>query len=474
MNHNASLTTLSLWILLMMAEPQAAFAGGGNRSNVRGMGMARTYTAVAGGIDAVGVNPANLALFDRGTTVTFSVAPMGFHVGNNFLDLETYSTYFTGVDTGGPKRVGKYLTEADKQDILNRFPSDGIGRIDMDYDLKLLSVSFRDASLGGFAFAVGERLSVNADMPRDYIKFILEGTVPGSVYSFQDTKVKAWWIREYSLSYAHLVPGISFLPSCSVGGSVKLLQGFGYFGIEKFDNVISSGDSTNFYTLTAALDMRILRSGTDILNPESNVSFTLFPAPVGSGFGFDVGIAADLDEVWSVGISVTDIGRINWKTNAIETVMDSVLTISNLSSEEQQDSLQNSMKGRDRAISGFVTPLPTALHVGLAFRVHRAFNSTSFPGTLLLALDYNQGFNDMPGNTMRPRLSVGAEYKPLPWLPIRTGLSFLGTDGINWAGGIGLNFSNFDIDLSTENFESVVAPNTARQLSVAFGLKLRI
>jgi hypothetical protein len=402
---------------------------------------------------------------------------MGCHFGTNFFELETYDTYFTGVDAGGPKRVGKYLTEADKQDLLSRFPANGIGRVDADYNVKLVGVSFQNSQVGGLAFTVTERIGGTVDLPRDYFRFVLEGTVPGSVYSFQNMKGKAWWMREYSLSYAHQIPGISFLKDFSIGASAKLLHGFGYFSIEKFDNVISTGDSADFYAVTAKMNMRFLRAGTDIFNNEQNVGFTFFPSPAGSGLGFDAGIAFDIDKHWGVGISVTDIGKMSWKSNAIETVLDSAFTITNFSDQAQRDSLVSAMKGRENAIGGFNTPLPTALHIGLVFHLSQTFDSTTSAGSacgMLFALDYNQGFNNMPGNTTKPRFSIGAEYKPLPWLPIRTGISFLGTDDVNWALGIGLNFHNFDVDLSTENFSGIIAPTSAKRQSVAFGMKVRI
>jgi hypothetical protein len=320
------------------------------------MGMARTYTAVARGIDAIGINPASLVFYEKNTTVSFAVAPMGIYFGNNFLDLDTYSTYFTGVDTGGPKRVGKFLTDQDKQDILGRFPSDGPASLYFDYGVRLMAVSWHYPTLGSFAFAVTERISSEADMPKDYIKFVLYGTEPGSEYSFKETQVKAWWLREYSVSYAHLLKGIPILRDLSVGADIKLVHGFGYFGIERFDNHINTGDSTNFYALKASMNMDILRAGADVLNKQSDVGFTLFPNPVGSGFGFDVGIAAKVDQVWTVGLSVTDIGSVSWRSNAIETFIDSTLNITNLTSVEQRDSLQNAMRGRDRKISGFSTP----------------------------------------------------------------------------------------------------------------------
>jgi hypothetical protein len=98
----------------------------------------------------------------------------------------------------------------------------------------------------------------------------------------------------------------------------------------------------------------------------------------------------------------------------------------------------------------------------------------NFPGELLLAFDYNQGFNNLPGNTTKPRFSFGAEYKPLKWLPIRTGLSVGGTDRVNMGFGFGFLLGSFDMEFATENFGAVFTPNDFRRFSFAMGMRVRI
>ena len=61
------------------------------------------------------------------------------------------------------------------------------------------------------------------------------------------------------------------------------------------------------------------------------------------------------------------------------------------------------------------------------------------------------------------------DWKPLNWFPsFRTGLSFGGETDLGWAMGIGIDAGLVEMNISTSNMEPLVAPNSARQVSVAF------
>ena len=126
------------------------------------------------------------------------------------------------------------------------------------------------------------------------------------------------------------------------------------------------------------------------------------------------------------------------------------------------------MVGKGKRISNFQTDLATAIRLGIShyFLGKKGDNS----GSLLLAFDYNQGFNDMPGNSLKPRFSLGMEWKPWEWFPfIRTGFSYGGELGFNWALGLGMDAGLVEFNIATSNFETLIAPNYAKQLSVSVG-----
>ncbi len=83
------------------------------------------------------------------------------------------------------------------------------------------------------------------------------------------------------------------------------------------------------------------------MNENSDASFILFPAPVGKGTGFDIGLSGELINGVFVAVSVTDIGKISWNKNVIESYNNRSVTITgDLSNIE--DTLENVTKGMTR------------------------------------------------------------------------------------------------------------------------------
>ena len=95
---------------------------------------------------------------------------------------------------------------------------------------------------------------------------------------------------------------------------------------------------------------------------------------------------------------------------------------------------------------------------------------TRFPGSLLLAFDYDQGLNEMPGNSLQPRFSIGAEWKPMNYFPyLRSGFSLGGERGFRWAFGLGVDAGIVELHFATSDMQSVVVPNGTKTISVSFG-----
>ena len=177
-----------------------------------------------------------------------------------------------------------------------------------------------------------------------------------------------------------------------------------------------------------------------------------------------------IEDGWNVSLALTDIGSINWTKNAAEFKSDGEIYIDDLTNDEQLDSLKEKFTGEARSIESFSTGLPTAFRFGLGYIVPEEDNF--LPGTLLLGFDYNQGFNDLPGNSKNPRVSFGFEWKPGDWYPyVRSGFSVGGADGFAWALGLGMYTNVIEFNFATSYIQTIFAPNSAKQISLAFGSK---
>ncbi len=438
---------------------------GGDRVDVRGMGMARTSAAAARGLDAVGVNPANLAMKDN--TLTLSLAPIGVHAGSDFLSYGLYNEYFTGVETGNG-RVGKYLDEPDKQKILDAFRG-GVGEVTADAAYRLVGLTVQLESVGGFAFTITDNLSGIARIPNDYVRFILYGNTPGSVYDFGRTSAKAAWLREYALSFGGTIPHPSFMQWLSLGAAIKLVEGYGYYEVERFNTSLTTSDNG---VLIGRVGYLARLAGLDPTREGNGFSWSPFgQRAYGHGTGFDIGVAGGIGGFITVGMSMTDIGQVNWEESIEETYADTTLVVDDPREVEDGTIIENALRGKKRAGTPFSRSLPTTFRAGAAVQVEKLVDW--MPGELVVAADYTKGLADAPGTTLYARFSLGMEWKLLQFLPLRTGVSFGGTDRTNVAFGFGLHFGVFDLDLATENLDLLWGGDSVTHGSVAIGTRFR-
>jgi hypothetical protein len=430
------------------------------------MGMARTFVASSRGLDAVDINPANLSVTDN-STVAFSIFPIGVHVGSDFLDYRLYTRYFTGVQTDSG-RVGRYLTEQDKKIIMNNF-TDPVASTSAEVEARLLGVTFRIERLGAAALTVTDRVGAFADVPRDYIEFLLNGNPVGSSYAFNGTKVQASWTREYALSLGAGVP-VKFMKSFAVGAAIKIVHGFGYYEVQRFNTSLMTDEHA---TLTGSVDFLARRAGVDPSGTRFIGAYKLFPKLAGKGLGVDLGVRGEVNEFLSIGVSVTDIGSLRWSSNTEEKFADTTIVVDDPLSESQRSTIENVVEGKTRSAGRFSTHLPTTLRLGAVVEVQKLPEMKNMPGELLLEINYNQSLVLTPYSTKNPRVSIGLEYKPLPWLPLRSGVSFGGTDHMNLALGFGINLSVFDFEIASENVTWLVVPKSFSRGSIAVGTRFR-
>jgi hypothetical protein len=456
----------------------------------RTVGMARTFTASSRGLDAIGLNPANLALDDRGSTVTFEILPFGVLAGSDFINYKIYQDDFTGVDSigadgkpvvknGKTVRVGKLLSQSDKDEILGLFPG-GISHTQFNVNVTWFGMTVKDGDLGSIGLSVNDRAAVNLDMPEGYLKMVLEAfDTTGAVYTLDNTSVKASWTREFNLSYARMLPvKLPWLRDLAVGVGLKYVQGFAYFGTDHY-----AGNIQIVPTYAPPPNGKILLSepisgNVNFLQYQSGVNFDsasnaseFLGKPAGRGFGIDLGVSGEVFQALRVGVSLTDIGKITWTENTKVIQGSGGFTISDIN---QQDSLKNAFKGEKHDTTSFKTSLPTALHIGAALQVDKSPFVSHFPGQLLVAADINFGFNNEPGNTKTPRFSLGTEYRPVNTFPIRTGISIGGRERFNWSFGFGINTSVWDLDLGTQSIALLTNPNSFHNASITLGMRFRI
>lgn len=445
-----------------------------DKISLKSLGMGRAAIASSRGTDAIGVNPANLALSDDGR-FQISIAPTFIDARTELFTSEIFKNYFTGVDTGGTERAPRYLTAADKQIIRNRLSAMPDTRIDVES--MLAGFTFRHPLIGGMGFAMIEHVGSNISLARDYIDLLfLEGLQQGRKYILDGTSLDAWWYREYNVSYGRKLPfRISFLRDVEGGLSLKMLHGYGIYKTEQGQGYVdypTPVSDTSINRLIARINFATKHAGVNFINGQSGESFKLFPAPVGKGFGLDIGFSGELENGIRIGASVTDIGSIQWNNNISESLSSGTIDYEGFDLAVK-DSLEKMIDGVNRSGDAFSTPLPTILHLGAMVDSKKFPLLSRVPGQMLISFEYAQGFNHSLGNTTQARFSLGAEYRYFSFFAVRTGILLGGNTGFHMTGGIGLDFNNVAIDIATNNFGTFFSNTEAYALSFGAGIKIR-
>lgn len=462
-------TKLIVFCLLVL---QSAYAG--DPPNIRGLGMARSISGLARGIGALGINPANLGMPEN-HLITMNLLPIGIRVSSELISYDTYKEFFTGDPGPNGTRVPHYLTDADKEQILSIFP-EGVAVSKAEVDVMPLGVSVYVPSFGGIGLATMEHVGTSLVLPKDYLRLFLYGLdSAGSTYTFDETSLSAWWWREYNLSYGMQIPlKLKDDIEMFAGIGLKYVSGFGMMETSHYNATIANfRENGNQYRVKLFFDYLIRRSGIDAVGAgRDQSSFSLFPQPAGTGFGVDLGFAARMPGV-DLHVSITDIGSVRWKKNIVETGGNYNLEFTDPFFKTNEDSIQNAVRGTNRPGGAFTASLPTRVRIGLVIGADSSLRPGWFPSHLVLALDLSQGFNESMGNSGSLRFSLGAEYRIIPVVPLRTGIALGDDSRLRWAVGLGLDFRYFSIDLATENLGLLFSLKNFDMYSFAFGFQLR-
>ncbi len=466
-------------LILIVALFSTIYGQGGGSigvSDARSSALGKSYAVGPRGVYSIGKNPANLSIEAGHSVEIATLLPLpnlNWKLGTDFFSVDEFNYFFAGVEGPDGNLQARELNENDKQRFRNLFNSGS--NITSSFSTSLFSISL-DAgkSAGAFAFSINDRTSIQAALPADFIDFAMFGNELGRSYNFESTRLKSWYLREYSLSYSRQVTEIfpELFKSFSVGVTAKLVKGFWYTSIENLNSSITTQDD---YSINVISDLKFLSAFSPDFgvtydfegDVEKESSIGLFPTPVGSGFGFDLGFSGKLNDSWTVGLAFTDIGSINWNSETVEYYSKDNYSLNDITNQNNLDSLSNAIKGEGRKIDGFSTSLATAFRIGVAYEINGI--KSNFPGDLLLIAEYNQGFNDMPSNSTIPRFSFGAEWKFVDWLAFRNGISIGGRDNFKWGFGFGLDTGLIEFNFATTDFQSILSGSSISRLGISFG-----
>jgi hypothetical protein len=369
------------------------------------LSMAGSNIAITEGNEYFGANPATLAQI-RDFNFELHLVSAHFMVNNNSYSLKEYDKYFTNGDS---------LTSKDIEDLLSTMPEKGL-KGNFNLGAKALSFYARpfSISLGG----IGNGF---LNIPKDVFNFPFLGNTVVREHSFDNLEGEAWSaaLVEFAIGF----PITQWTPSqfdfASVGLSARYLVGIEYANIE---NASGSIFTTDDYLLANAHAETRRSSG-------------------GSGYGIDLGILGVYEENWTFSLHFNNIlGSMYWnKGNELSIVdfrSDSLLRLEDLEELAVVD------EDTTFPIGDFRTGLSRAVTLAAAYQ---------FQPNLVLTAAFRQGLNKSLGNTTDPHFSLGAEYTPVHFLPLRGGFAIGGESNFTLGLGLGVDLKYWQLNLAYLN-----------------------
>ncbi|MFH1374131.1 MAG: hypothetical protein ABII79_10075 [bacterium] len=167
----------SLTAAIILTAVLALVLGGdtiaAGRTSARGVAMGEAMTGLAAGVDAARYNPANLGL-EGYRQSGIELIGLGANISNNAFTLGDYNRY-----------TGAFLTDADKDDILESVPREGLTLV-ADVQASAMSLA-----MGSFVFSTTGVGLVDANISRDVIDLMFNGNSFADVIDLTGTHLDA-------------------------------------------------------------------------------------------------------------------------------------------------------------------------------------------------------------------------------------------------------------------------------------------
>ena len=387
------------------------------------LGLAGNYSAMSRGVNAIPWNPANLCL-PRGNTFELIIFSFNTGIMNSSFSLNEYNRYFTA------EGHNDYWTKKDKEEILE-LVSDGIN-LNLGFGSNFLGCAYNNF---GFAAQVIGQSDVQFTENKKLIEIALHGENIDTDYEYYDPsllKAGAYSAIKLSFGYGYPLKIKKYLPNFSklaVGLNLNYYMGAAVAQTLESEALIRRtkiDDDNDVLEYNARFKLR-----TSI--PESGFL-------AGNGFGLDLGATAKYDKNWQFSLSFTNLfASIKWSDNTEKTVLierDST-KLSDLFDDKKEDTSVS--EDTTYSIGSFSTSLPVDMRLSVSYNMRK---------DLTLIAEWEQGLNEQFGNSLTPRIGVGAEYFIWNWLPFRIGIAAGGKEGFLFGLGFGLHFSNFALDYS--------------------------
>lgn len=392
-------------------------------------------------IVSMGVSPDAFIVLDQKRHVKKDVPrftmtiPLGFtfHLGNDVLDADWINTY-AGADMVENPGL--------KTSLLASIPSGGI------MEFSGLNTSILSLSYDSYGFSLLDLdIYQKAILPKPLFQAVFKGVFFNQPVDISDFDTRVLAANASVFSFGKQLKTLKSPFKTYIGFGLRILSG-GFGEVQSFSG-----------TLTTSTDSVVV---------ESDMHFAYgFPA---AGIGLDMGLYSQVNEQLSAQISIMGIGG-SLRSSEVEVIHNiQEIHLSNLDIEKLQnydntqiDSLKKTFTILDTTYLDKAkrVPVPARINLGFSYRPHQL---VMIHGALQ-QLVQTEFIGDID-----PRISIGAEFFPDRFLPLRIGIAGGGMDGFYAGAGLGLKMGPIHINLGVS--QSGGLENSASAINMAADIRV--
>jgi len=332
-----------------------------------------------------------------------------------------------------------------------------------------------------FSFNITEKVAFRFTYPRDLIKLAWEGNgqFVGSEADFSGIGLNASYYREYGLGYSREIKIAQ--KDFVVGGRLKFLYGKANIYTEQSNINLGINDENYAHTINTQflinfnlpdkVIMELDSLGKDSFNnTASKFDFGQFLLNKSNkGMAIDLGIFHKLNNKFSFGLSLIDLGYINWKPgegNSIRNyscninsyTFDGIDFINDTAWQDHLSDTLNQLFHFTNTKNEYKIPLPSRIYLSGIYSINSnnkvglLFRNEFFDGKYIPAVtaSFNKRFGRM--------FSASAAY------------SIMNKSYTNLGFGMALNLGPFQTYVTSDNLSCLFAPTKTKNVNIHFGI----
>ncbi|MDP4266390.1 MAG: DUF5723 family protein [Bacteroidota bacterium] len=331
--------------------------------------------------------------------------------------------------------------------------------LSFDFSTELFSLGFKIKS-NYLTFGENERVTANFNYPSDIVSFFWKGNKQfiGTTASFDGISVNASYYKEFYAGYAREIND-----KLTVGAKAKLL--FGKLNLYTSKSSASIYTDPNDFAITGKTDIVY---NTSLIKDDDNVSKFLISPGNNVGMAIDLGGTYKLNDKFTFGASIIDLGFINWKNNVCNY---------NLNTNYTFEGIEYNLLTNKTDVNQLVDTL------GKIFKSTQTENSykTMLPLKIFLSGTYTLMDKNIFGLLVRTEIvnsvihpSITASYnrKLNKLFSFSGSYSIVNNSYLNLGGGFSLNLGANQLYLVTDNVLGVIIPQSEKTFNILFGMNL--